>query len=607
MGGRSGSGWAVTALLALLALACAGSPGAAAPAGGPSAAQVVVATAGPKTKTPPPVGDDRAEAEPAYWLAKLEEPAWRTRAVHRLEQFYEDEMTRRDFDNKAPEVAALIDVSVAALVRTYVHHSIELDTRTRVGLLKLLANYRDPRTEPALKKAFDDFVRNPATSKEESDVKWAAQAAGELKLPGLSQPLLDAFIAMKVSTTLGGVSYKTMSEALLAVPDKAWVERLIARLEPEIKAPQANTDRPLIDAYRDQLFWQVTAAQLLGRLGDARAVDPLLRVMLDPAKADIQATAILALVRLGKPSVEAATKLLEGNAPELIAFSKQRIEALTGKSMVGAPYRMPAAMVLGTTGRSDGAPPLQAAIRAEKDPALRALFARELAKMPASAASQTAFRQAYAATTIDTDLPGEGGAALETLAESAANFHDSAWVDWLLEQAAQARGNSEDVGSYRTSVVITALKLARPAQLSAIKKAIDKYGGGDVEMRAYQQTRRLLDTCGERVACYIAEIQKPEHQDHDGQWFGIKAGYMLGVLGNEQTRDQLVAMLDGLRNPAVRYVAVLTIDHLTPHGNKAVVAKLDAMVTKNAKSVDRDKVAFDAPVKQVMYRIGARD
>ena len=82
---------------------------------------------------------------------------------------------------------------------------------------------------------------------------------------------------------------------------------------------------------------------------------------------------------------------------------------------------------------------------------------------------------------------------------------------------------------------------------------------------------------------------------------------MIGVLGNDEARDRLVAVLDSLTNPAVRYVAALTIDHLTPHANKDVVAKLDAIVTRNANSPDRDKAAGDSPVKQVMYRIGARD
>ena len=94
---------------------------------------------------------------------------------------------------------------------------------------------------------------------------------------------------------------------------------------------------------------------------------------------------------------------------------------------------------------------------------------------------------------------------------------------------------------------------------------------------------------------------------YDGQWPGIKAAYMIGILGNEQTRDKLVNVLDQMTNPAVRFVATLSIDHLTPRKNSVVVAKLEAIVAKNAKSADLDKAIHDGIVKQVMYRIGARD
>lgn len=598
MGGTRGFGWVAAAVLAL---GCAARPAPAVQPAQPSPTPVEQATASRDSRQP---ADADAVDQPAYWLTKLGDAALQARAIRQLEQFYEDAVTRSNGDTKATEVKALIDQTVQPLVQAYVERYATFDTRTRVGLIKLLATYQDPRTEPALKKALDEFIRNPATSKDESDVKWAAQAAGELKLPGLSRPLLEAFGALKASTMLGGVSYRAVSDALLAAPDQAWVEPLVVRLEPEISLP--GKDASLIASYRDQLFWQVTAAQLLGRLGDPRAVDPLLRVMLDPAKGDVQPTAILALVRLGKPSVEGATRLLQGSHAELIAFNAQRIEALTGRSPVDSAYRSTAALVLGTIGRSDGAAPLIAALQTEKDLGQRALFARELGKLPASAATKSAFHQVYTSLKLDSELPGDAGSALEALTESAGNLRDSTWVDWLLLRATQASGHADDVGSYRTSVLITALKLARPAQLPAVKKAVDKYGG-DVEMRAYQQTQRLFDMCGERVDCYLTQIQKPDFQDYDGQWYGIKAGYMLGILGNEQTRDKLVNVLDKLTNAAVRYVAAQSIDHLTPRRNAGVVAKLDAIITKNANSADRDKAANDAVVRQVMYRIGARD
>jgi hypothetical protein len=63
-------------------------------------------------------------------------------------------------------------------------------------------------------------------------------------------------------------------------------------MEADIVLPKGGNDKDKIDPYRDQLFWQTTAAKLLGQLKDAAAVEPLMKVMLDPAKADIQMTAL---------------------------------------------------------------------------------------------------------------------------------------------------------------------------------------------------------------------------------------------------------------------------------------------------------------------------
>jgi len=81
---------------------------------------------------------------------------------------------------------------------------------------------------------------------------------------------------------------------------------------------------------------------------------------------------------------------------------------------------------------------------------------------------------------------------------------------------------------------------------------------------------------------------------------------MIGILGDNSTRDELVGAVDGITNAAVRYVAAMAIDHLTPKGDKNVSNKLNAIITKNAKSADREKAAIDNSLKQVMYRIDAR-
>ena len=84
-------------------------------------------------------------------------------------------------------------------------------------------------------------------------------------------------------------------------------------------------------------------------IGDPQAVEPLMKVMLDPNKGDVQATALLALVKLGKPTVDAASKLIAGKDDKLVGFAMRRIKEITGKDAQGTPYVATAALVLGMT------------------------------------------------------------------------------------------------------------------------------------------------------------------------------------------------------------------------------------------------------------------
>jgi len=544
------------------------------------------------------------ESQPDFWVEKLSDAAWKARAVKRLEQFFEDAVTKNGNDIKAPGVQELINKSVEPLTQTYVNDYDALDSKTRVSLIKLLSAFKDKRTEPALKKAFEEFVKRPATAKDESDIKWAARATGDLKLESLAVPMVEAFGKLRASTMLGGVTYKDYSESMLDMPSKAWVGPLIAKLEHEITPP--GKDKSAVDPYKDELFWQTTAAQLLGIIGDPQAVEPLLKVMLDPNKADVQATALLALVKLGKPTVDTASKLIAGKDEKLVAFAMRRIKEITGKDAQGTPYVATAALVLGTSGRADAVPALVNALKAEKDAPTKAVIARELSKVPATEESKAAFKEAYESFTLETEIP-PGGGALEALTEASGQFYDPSMVDWLLGRAAKLKGSAEDLKGYQAAVTQTVLKIAKPDQLATVKAAVDKYGSADIEQKLYKIVEAQLKACGDRAACYVAAIQKPENQEQSNQFAGVKAGYMIGILGNDSTRDELVGVIDGIGNAAVRFVAAQAIDHLTPKGSKPVSEKLNAIIAKNAKSADREKAAYDAPLKQVMYRIDARN
>jgi len=543
------------------------------------------------------------ESQPDYWVEKLDDPAWRARSVKRLEQFFEDSVTKNG-DLKSAGVQDLIGKTVDPLTKTYVDGYDSLDEKTRVSLIKLLAAYKDKRIEPAVKKAFEEFAKHPATSKDDQDVKWAAIATEDLQLTSVSDPLLQAFLKLRASTMLGGVAYRDVNDAMRVAPSKAWVGPLTKCLDAEMTQPKSAKDKDLVEPYRDQQFWQTAAAEVLGRIGDPSAVQPLMKILLDPSKGDVQSTALLALVKIGKPAADAAVKLLKGQDEALASFNSRRIKEVTGNDAKGKPYVATAALILGTIGRSDTISPMIDALKSETDDSNKAILARELAKIPATDESKQAFKKAYESLPIDAEIP-PAGSALETLTESAGQFFDSSMVEWLLERAAKTKGSEDDRKSLQSAITVTALKLAKPDQMPAVKAAVDKYGTS-LEKDIYATVDKQLKACGDRVPCYIAALQKSENQDRANQFAGIKAGYMIGILGNEQNRDEVVAGIDSITNAACRFVAAQVIDHLSPKGSKDAATKLTTVIEKNAKSPDKEKSSGDAPLKQVVYRLEAR-
>jgi len=130
--------------------------------------------------------------------------------------------------------------------------------------------------------------------------------------------------------------------------------------------------------------------------------------------------------------------------------------------------------------------------------------------------------------------------------------------------------------------------------------------GTQVEKDMYALAEKVVNACDKNAECYLKEMEKSENQDQKNQFAAIKAGYMIGIYGNEKVRDEMVEALGSFENAGVRFVAAQTIDHLTPKGSADIAKKLAAVIDKNKKSGDGDKVAGDAPLKQVMYRIDGR-
>ncbi|HWP07803.1 MAG TPA: hypothetical protein VNN72_18765 [Polyangiaceae bacterium] len=549
------------------------------------------------------------EGQPEYWVEKLDDPSWRARAVTRLVQFYEDMLSRKNNDLKAPEVVELVNKTVEPLTKLYVDQYDNIDSKSRVALIKLLADFRDKRTEPALKKAFDQFVKLPKTSRDETDIKWASRANEDLKLDSLSLPMLEAFRKLRTSSMLGGVAYRDMAEALVAQPpNKALVGPLIEMIKAPAVPPNEK-DKTSFDDWKDQIVWQDTAAKVLGKIGDPAATEPLMQVMLDPAKGTtefttVQITSVLALVKIGKPAADAAAKLLKSDYEKLQTFQRTRIREVTGSDEKGKPWVQTAAIIIGTIGRQDSIPAMVEAMKNEKDDPTKAIIARELTKIPATPDSIEAFKETFTSLPLSAELPS-GGGAIDSLSEAAGRFCDPSLASWLIETAGKLKGDADDRKSAQAAMTVTALKLAKAEDLPTVKEAVSKYGT-DLEKGLAKQVEAAVGACKDDVSCYIGLMQKPENQKIENQFVGIKAGYMVAILGNEAARDKLVDGLGQISNAGLRFVASQAIDKLSPKGSKSAADKINTIVTNNAKSPDRDKAQGDSSLKEVMFRLYAR-
>jgi HEAT repeat protein len=459
---------------------------------------------------------------------------------------------------------------------------------------------RDPRTEPALTKAIGEFAEKGRGGE---DLKWAARAAADLKLTGTADEMIGAYSKLRADSEEGGGVWRDMIQSLNDMADKSWTPKLVAALEPDMDLPQpGEQSKEKVSSFRNQQFWQTAAVQLLGTIGDPAGVDPLLKVMLDPTKPGLQTDAAISLVKLGKPAVARATQLLGGEPKELVDWAGLRARKASNLPAPpsDSPHVRAAAIVLGTIGHASAGPALIAALAKDKNEVNQAVILREITKLPASSEIEQAFKAGFQRLEPDAVIP-PGQPALQVLAESATSFFDPDLVPWLLAEVAKIK-DDEDT---RSALLVAAIKLMVPEQVASVGAAVDKYGS-ELEKSVFNEAAGVVKSCGKEAGCYLDAATKAAKQGDKAQFVGIKATYMVGIFGNEKVRDQLVSGVDPISNAAVRFTAAKVIDFLSPAGSTAAADELQKVVDANIKRGDRDKMAGDVPIKQVIYRLRSR-
>ncbi|HQK19609.1 MAG TPA: hypothetical protein PLJ27_19275, partial [Polyangiaceae bacterium] len=547
------------------------------------------------------------DKQPEYHVKRLNDPALRPQAVKRLVQFFEDAMTRADKDRTKPNVKELLDKIVPPLTQTYLEGDT-IDDRTKGEIIKLLADSQDERAKPAWIKALKDYKPNVT----EPDVRACAKVIAEtgVKDPEAMDALINVFVKFEAGSPKGALIYVDFKKALVDISSPSWKSQLLERLNrPMEKLEQSDrTNEDKITAYRNEQFWQVTSAEILGEIKATDAIKPLFKTVIDPNKADVAATAIMAMVKMGKDSMNTLIDALLGKDAELTEFAKAKIKA--EKEALVTPVRS-AALVIGTIGRADGVQPMLMALdKADKSDAItQAILARELSKCPVTPESLKAFIKVFNDMPVSAFIP-PGLTAVTVLAESIAQFYDPSVIDTLIARVDNFKGDKQDKDLLRDSVLPTMIKLMRKDQIDLVEKAIGRWAPGKddakLEKEALGKAKAVLSACDDKLECYLAKLEEAAVQEKNEQFQGIKASYMLGILGNDKTRMEIVRRFPSIKNAAIKYTAGQALDFLAPKGDQAAADEIDKQLQTNIAKGDQNLIAGDAPLRQIRIRLLAR-
>jgi hypothetical protein len=546
------------------------------------------------------------ENDPATHVKKLDDPATRAQAVSRLIQFYEDKMTQDKGDRKGPQVKPLLELIVKPMTERCA--AGDLDDRTNSKLIKFLADTRDPLAEPCLIKTLKDYKPDNT----EEDVRSAARAVAALKMKSAAGPLMDVFTKIHASKPKAQSTYRDVHDAMVALQDPSWETQLINYL----KRPLDTKDQNIIN---DEMFWQITSAELLGHMKSANAVKPLIQMLLSPIKAAGQLDAILALVKIGKPAIAATVALLRGEDKELVDYSKGEVlKAAQGdknaEKGAATAYVATAALILATIGREETAQPLIEALAKAEDNVAKAVMARELTKVPKSAQTIKAFQDTVDKLPIALSIPNSRGGAREVLLDKAADFYDAGFVPWMLKSVKDMKGEEGDLAPIREAALGGMMKIMKQDQISLVEAFANQKTTEDGKpstvgkgfVKELTAAKTLLEACGDKVDCYLGKLTDPAMQTDDKQFQGIKSAYMLGVLGDASAKAKIVAALPKISHPAIRFATVSVLDALSPKGDAAVAGQLQAIVDDAVEKKNQEKMRLNSPLKQVIYRLNAR-
>ncbi len=529
------------------------------------------------------------ENDPKTWVKRLDDPAQRAASIKRLSQFFEDAMTDAKKDRKNPKVIGVLDVIVEPLTKTYLAGN--LDDKTRVELIKSLDDMQDPRTAPALAKAFNDFE----PGKNDTDVRYAADAVTQLAKqgkatdPAMIEALWKCFAKFQPSKAKSINLVTNLHDAVLAVKSPTYGPGAVTLLA-------APVDVNSTDSQLDQLqFWQKTAIQILKELKFAGAAKPLVKVLLTPTKGDLRPVTNAALLAIAKDAEPVLISALNGSDAEL------------GKMAKDMPDNAGVAVLadsISWLSRPAGKAALLAELPKAANDTNRTIIAQSLTRYPSAPDITQAVLATYKALPADAKLktPSEPFAR-PVLAQVTASLYDTNLTSWVIKEVRSSKG---DVGSSMQIFGLeAAVKLMTKAQEKEVGDAVNKFWAPK-EQELFKVAKTVVDQCNTDAACYVKVLDEPAGGSPAAGMRAVKASWMAAIYGNDATKKELVDHVAKVTDPSARLALVEAIDHLAPNGDIATADALDKIVADDIASGNKNLVAGDDAVVKVAARLRAR-
>lgn len=591
------------------------------------------------------------ESDPMTHVARLNESAKQTKAVETLVSMTAHALSDDKGDRSGTHYKGLIDKIIEPLNKICVDNKMTESARPQV--IKLLADTWDVRAAPCLNKVLSEWTQGTG----DTEALQIFRGVAGSKMPELADNTMTAFSKLKFSDAQQDNLFRDVQAAAGAVAGKSHAKMLLELLDKPIPT-EKDGKKPDPKAVANQVYWQVNAMTMLGKMKEESAIKPIVKVLLTPSKSAIgqmNTAALIALARMGTAVLKVASPLISNGAEvqDLIDFSTAERKALIpanakkedrekAEKQAGKEHISVAADLLANIGTSEAIDPLLKALEGADDQT-KAVIALKLPGLPKSDKTVNAYKQVFESIKIDTALPNYNPARNAMFSASSA-FFDSSLVPWLLAQATSKdlkpseSFQAADIEDYQRAALESAFTLMTIEQMPDVQKLYDiktadgKSTIGKAYEDPYNYSKFILDECKSDVDCYIKKLTDPKYQKdpiavkegekdmpekgkpHD-EWnkahkenviAAVKASVMIAVLGKPEVKAKLIEILPTIQNSGLKDRVLRLITFFSPNGDKDSAAKLQAIVDKLEEAKDPRKDQEAAGIKQYISALQMR-